>query len=47
MFIDNDLTAKIPKSQNALTIRDNNNLNTPFRPVLQNLKNLSPVRLLY
>lgn len=40
----NYLTAKIPKSQNPLTISDNNNLDTPLRPVFQHFKNLTPAK---
>lgn len=36
------LTAKIPKSQNPLTISDNYYLDRPLRPVPQNLENLTP-----
>lgn len=38
----NYLTTKVPKSQNTLTISHDNNLNIPFRPILQHLQNFSP-----
>lgn len=38
------LTTKVPKSQNPLTVSNNNNLNVPLRPVFQHLKNLSSMK---
>jgi hypothetical protein len=36
------LTTEISKPQNALAVSDDNDLNAPLRPVLENLKDLAP-----
>lgn len=41
------LAAKIPKSQNTLTISDDDNLYVSLRPVLQYFKNLAPKEFHY
>ena len=36
--------AMIPKTQNPLSVSDNNNLNFPLGPILQHLKNSPPAK---